>query len=67
MSREELFKKEVKRSVDKIKVKYKPEKIFAFGSFANGRITADRGSIITQSLNNILWVILIYLGVSFHL
>jgi predicted nucleotidyltransferase len=41
MSREELFKKEVKRAVDKIKTAYKPEKIFVFGSFASGRITAD--------------------------
>ena len=41
MSREELFNKEVERSVDKIKKQYKPEKIFVFGSFASGRITAD--------------------------
>ncbi len=41
MSREELFKKEVRRSVDKIKTQYKPEKIFVFGSFASGKITAD--------------------------
>ncbi len=41
MSREELFKKEVRRSVEKIKAQYKPEKIFVFGSFASGKITAD--------------------------
>lgn len=41
MSREELFKKEVKKSVDKIKKQYKPEKIFVFGSYARDRITAD--------------------------
>ncbi len=41
MSRKELFKKEVGRFVDKIKAQYKPEKIFVFGSFASGRITAD--------------------------
>ena len=41
MSREELFNKEVERSVDKIKKQYKPEKIFVFGSFVSGRITAD--------------------------
>jgi len=41
MSRAELFKKEVKRSVDKIKTLYKPEKIFVFGSFARGKITSD--------------------------
>ena len=41
MSRTELFKKEVKRSIDKIKAQYKPEKIFIFGSYASGRITAD--------------------------
>ncbi len=41
MSREELFKKEVRRSVDKIKTLYKPEKVFVFGSFTSGKITAD--------------------------
>jgi predicted nucleotidyltransferase len=41
MSRAELFKKEVKKSVDRIKTLYKPEKIFVFGSYASGRITAD--------------------------
>ena len=41
MNREELFKEEVRRSVDKIKQRYKPEKIFVFGSFASGKITAD--------------------------
>jgi predicted nucleotidyltransferase len=40
MSRTELFKKEVKRSVDRIKALYKPEKIFVFGSYARGKITA---------------------------
>jgi len=30
MSQTELFKKEVKRSIDKIKAQYKPEKIFIF-------------------------------------
>lgn len=41
MSREELFKKEIKKSVDKITKQYKPDKIYIFGSFANGKITAD--------------------------
>jgi len=38
MSREELFKKEVKISIDKIKREYNPEKIFIFGSYASGKI-----------------------------
>lgn len=41
MSRKELFKKEVEKSIDKIKEHYKPEKIFIFGSFARGKITPD--------------------------
>jgi len=41
MSRKELFQKEVEKSVDKIKKQYKPEKIFIFGSFANGKITPN--------------------------
>lgn len=41
MSRKELYNKEVRRAVDKIKALYKPEKIFVFGSFASGKITAD--------------------------
>jgi len=41
MSRKELFKKEAERAVNKIKAHYKPEKIFIFGSFASGKITAD--------------------------
>ena len=41
MSRKELFKKEAERAVNKIKAQYKPEKIFIFGSFASGKITAD--------------------------
>ncbi|MCL5423378.1 MAG: nucleotidyltransferase domain-containing protein [Nitrospirae bacterium] len=41
MSREQLFKRELRRAVDKIKAWYKPEKIFVFGSFASGKITAD--------------------------
>ncbi len=40
MSRAELYKREVKRSVDKIKALYKPEKIFIFGSYASGKIAA---------------------------
>jgi len=40
MSREELYKIEVKKSVDKIKRLYKPEKIFIFGSYASGKIAA---------------------------
>lgn len=40
MSREELYKKEVEKFVDKIKTQYKPEKIFVFGSYASGRITS---------------------------
>jgi predicted nucleotidyltransferase len=38
MSREELYKIEVDKSVDKIKKQYKPEKIFIFGSYASGKI-----------------------------
>ena len=38
MSREELFKQEVEKSVAKIKAQYKPEKIFIFGSYASGKI-----------------------------
>ena len=38
MSYEELFKKEVKKSIIEIKNKYKPEKIIIFGSFASGKI-----------------------------
>ena len=41
MSRKEFFNKEVRRSVDKIRTLYKPEKIFVFGSYATGKITAD--------------------------
>lgn len=41
MSRKELFKKEVQKSVDRIKERYKPEKIFIFGSYATGKITPD--------------------------
>ncbi len=41
MSREELFKKEVLKYVETIKERYKPEKIFIFGSYAHGKITAD--------------------------
>ncbi|MDO8592473.1 MAG: nucleotidyltransferase domain-containing protein [bacterium] len=41
MSREELFKKEVKKSVAKIKSQYQPDKIYIFGSFASGKITVD--------------------------
>jgi hypothetical protein len=41
MSSAELFKKEAKRSVEKIKALYKPEKIFVFGSYASGKLTAD--------------------------
>ena len=41
MSRKELFKKEAERAVNKIKDRYKPEKIFIFGSFVSGKITAD--------------------------
>lgn len=41
MSRKELFKKEVKKNIDRIKKQYKPEKIFIFGSFASGTITPD--------------------------
>ncbi len=40
MSREELYKIEVKKSVDKIKRLYTPEKIFIFGSYASGKIAA---------------------------
>lgn len=40
-TRTDIFKKEVKRSVDRIKALYKPEKIFVFGSYASGNITAD--------------------------
>lgn len=41
MSIQELFKKEVKKSIEKIKKNYKPEKIFIFGSYVDGRITAN--------------------------
>jgi predicted nucleotidyltransferase len=37
MSREQLFNKEVKKSVEMIKNQYKPEKIFIFGSYASGK------------------------------
>ena len=40
MNREELYKREVKKSVDKIRTQYKPEKIFIFGSYACGKIAA---------------------------
>jgi len=40
MSREELYKIEVDKSVAKIKAQYKPEKIFIFGSYASGKIAA---------------------------
>jgi len=40
MSREELYKIEVKKSVDKIKTQYKPEKIFIFGSYASRKIAS---------------------------
>ena len=40
MNREELYKEELKKSVDKIKKQYRPEKIFIFGSYASGRIAA---------------------------
>ena len=32
---------EAKRLIDKIKNEYKPEKIFIFGSYAQGKITPD--------------------------
>ena len=41
MSRTELFKREVKKSIDRIKELYRPEKIFIFGSYASGKITVD--------------------------
>jgi predicted nucleotidyltransferase len=41
MSRKELFKKEVNKSVNRIKEQYKPEKIFIFGSYATGKITPN--------------------------
>jgi len=41
MSIQELFKLEVKKSVEKIKKAYKPEKIFVFGSYAEGKITVN--------------------------
>jgi uncharacterized protein len=41
MSRRELFKKEIRRAVDKIKTQYKPEKIIVFGSFASDHVTPD--------------------------
>ena len=40
MSREELYKIEVEKSVEKIRRQYKPEKIFIFGSYASGKIAA---------------------------
>ncbi len=41
MSRKELFNREVKKSVERIRDKYKPDRIFVFGSFATGKITPD--------------------------
>jgi len=41
MSTQELFKKEVKKSIEKIERDYKPEKIYIFGSFASGKITSS--------------------------
>lgn len=41
MSIQELFKIEIEKSVTKIKNAYKPEKIFVFGSYAEGKLTSD--------------------------
>mgnify|MGYP001560838858 FL=1 len=38
---EKFYKKEVERLSERIKNDYRPEKIFVFGSFARGKITAD--------------------------
>jgi predicted nucleotidyltransferase len=41
MNHKEKFKKEVERCIQKITKEYKPEKIYIFGSYASGKITAD--------------------------
>jgi len=41
MSRKEFYQKEAARFVEKIKQEYEPEKIYIFGSFAEGKITSS--------------------------
>ena len=41
MSNDEFFKKEVRKSILKIRDGYRPEKIFIFGSFASDKIGPD--------------------------
>jgi predicted nucleotidyltransferase len=36
-----LYERELKRIISLLKIKYKPEKIILFGSFAGGRATKD--------------------------
>lgn len=42
MDREEFYKTEVNKTIDKIKKQYKPEKIFIFGSYAGGKSAPGR-------------------------
>jgi predicted nucleotidyltransferase len=41
LSRNILYGKELKRIISVLKIKYKPEKIILFGSFANGKAGKD--------------------------